>query len=150
AQKYSTTTGKINFFSSASKEDISADNNQVTAALNAANGELGFIVLIQSFEFENALMQTHFNENYMESDDYPKATFTGTIDDNSVVNYAVDGSYSVTVTGTLTMHGVSKSVTASGIITIKGSQATAKCGFSVTLADYGIVNDKADNIANNI
>lgn len=150
AQKYSTTTGKVSFFSDASAEDISASNNQVTAALNSATGEVGFIVLIQSFEFENALMQTHFNENYMESATYPKSTFTGTISNNSSVNYTVDGTYNVNISGTLTIHGVAKTVSTTGTIVIKGTQATAKCTFNVELADYGINNDKADNIANKI
>lgn len=150
AQKYTTTTGKVSFFSSASMEDITANNNQVTAAVNAETGELAFVVLIQSFEFDIALMQTHFNENYMESTKFPKATFVGSISNNSAVNYTVDGTYNVNVSGSLSIHGVTKTVSTTGTITVKGNQVTAKCTFDVVLADYGIKNDKKDNIANTI
>lgn len=150
AQKYKTTTGSVSFFSKAKLENIDAKNNQATALLDASNGNLAFIVLIKSFEFDKKLMQTHFNNNYMESDKYPKGTFDGKITNNSSVKYGTDGTYNVSVSGKLTIHGVTKNVTESGTVTVKGSNVTLKSTFKVKLSDYGIKNDKTKYIASEI
>ena len=149
-QKYKTTTGSVSFFSKATLEDIAAKNNQVTAIVDAAKGELAFIVVIKSFEFDKSLMQTHFNDNYMQSDTYPKSTFSGTISNNADVKYSVNGAYNVNFAGKLTIHGVTKDVTGSGTITVSGTNVTLASTFKVKLEDYGIKNDKIKNIASEI
>ncbi len=149
-QKYKTTTGSIGFFSKATLEDIEAKNNQVTGLLDASNGNLAFIVLVKSFEFDKSLMQTHFNDNYMQSDTYPKSTFDGKITNNGDVKYSANGTYNVTVSGKLTIHGVTKEVTSSGTATVSGTNVTLKSSFKIKLEDYGIKNDKIKNIASEI
>jgi len=149
-QMYKTTTASIGFFSKATLEDIDAKNNQVTGLLDASTGNLAFIVVIKSFEFDKALMQTHFNDNYMESDTYPKSTFDGKITNNADVKYGTNGSYSVTVSGKLTIHGVTKEVTATGKADVNGSTVTLTSKFKVKLEDYNIKNDKIKNIASEI
>ena len=152
AQKYYTKNGNISFFSKASLEKINADNNQVMSVLNTQNGDLQFSVLIKSFHFEKALMEEHFNENYMESDKFPKATFKGAVADISKVSFTTDGMYNVTVSGDLTMHGVTKKVSTTGTITIKGGKISADAKFFVKLADYNISIPKLvkDNIAESV
>nr|HQU57378.1 YceI family protein [Chitinophagaceae bacterium] len=77
--KYFTKNGKITFFSKASLENIEALNKSVTAVLDTKSGNIQFAVLMKGFEFEKALMQEHFNENYLESHKYPKAIFKGEV-----------------------------------------------------------------------
>lgn len=149
-QKYKTTTGSIGFFSKATLEDIEAKNNQVTGLLDASNGNLAYIVVIKSFEFDKSLMQTHFNDNYMQSETYPKSTFDGKITNNSSVKYGTNGTYDVQVSGKLTIHGVTKEVTAAGTVTVNGNTITLKSSFKVKIEDYGIKNDKIKNIASEI
>jgi uncharacterized membrane protein len=149
-QKYKTTTGSIGFYSKATLEDIEAKNNQVTGLLDASNGNLAYIVIIKSFEFDKSLMQTHFNDNYMQSETYPKSTFDGKITNNSSVKYGTNGTYEVQVSGKLTIHGVTKEVSASGTVTVNGNTITLKSSFKVKLEDYGIKNDKIKNIASEI
>lgn len=79
AQKYMTRSAQVSFFSSTAVENIEAINNEVASVFDAATGELVFIVPIKSFKFDRALMQEHFNENYLESDQFPKADFKGKI-----------------------------------------------------------------------
>ncbi len=150
AQKYKTTTGAISFYSHATIEDITAKNNQVTGLLESSTGELAYIVLIKSFEFSNALMQSHFNDNYMQSDTYPKSTFSGKITNNSEVDYSKNGDKQISVTGKLMIHGVTKDVTSVGTITVAGTNVTLKSTFKVKLEDYGIKNDRVKNIASEI
>lgn len=138
AQKYLTKNGSISFFSSTSFEDIEAHNKQVNAALNMEDGSVAFKVLIKSFKFEKALMQKHFNENYMESDKYPNAEFKGTIQKFDATKYSEDGTYDVTVKGKLTLHGVTKEITVDGKIKKSGDSITITCDFSVKLEDYKI------------
>jgi polyisoprenoid-binding protein YceI len=92
-------------------------------------------------------MEEHFNENYMESTLYPKASYKGKITNLSAVNFAVNGQYTVQTEGDLTMHNVSKKVTAPGKITVQNGKITAQSTFKVLLSDYkiaipGIVADK--------
>jgi len=152
AQKVYTKNGSISFFSKAPLENISADNNQVMSVLNQQTGELQFSVIIKSFKFKKALMEEHFNENYMESEKYPKASFKGTVADISKVNFAKDGNYNVTVAGDLTMHGVTNKVTAPGTITVKNGIPSAAGKFIVKLADYKVTIPKLvkDNISETV
>ena len=123
-------------------ENISAVNNQVQSVLSTKTGSLQFSLLVKGFHFEKALMEEHFNENYIESNKFSKSTFSGTIADVSKVNFAKDGVYPVSVTGDLMMHGVTKKTTAPGTITIKNGVVNASAKFSVKLADFNIVIPK--------
>ena len=138
AQKFFTKNGNISFFSTTSLENIKADNNQVMSVLNAATGEMQLSVLIKSFHFKKALMEEHFNENYMESNKFPKSTFKGNITDISKVNFNKDGNYPVTVSGDLFIHGISKKITTDGKINISGGKISGTAVFKVSLSDYAI------------
>ncbi len=150
AQKVMTRVGTTSFFSDAKLEDIAAHSRHTTILINKSTGAVAVKLSIRSFEFEKALMQEHFNENYMESEKYPEATFSGKITDLSKVIWNKDGSYLVTVEGKLTIHGVVKNVKETATIDVKGTKVNVKCALQVKLADYGINNDKADNIAQTI
>ncbi len=140
AQKYMTRTGKITFNATApnSPEKIEAINNEVACILDSKSGDIVFQVLIKSFKFERELMKEHFNENYLESDKYPKADFKGTVTKISEISFAKDGTYNVKVAGKLTIHGVSLDVNVPGTLTVKGNTVNAKAKFSVALKDYKI------------
>lgn len=138
AQKYITRTGKVSFFSSTPVENISAVNNEVGSVLDSKTGDVVFQIAIKSFKFEKALMEEHFNENYMESDKFPKSDFKGKIADISKVNFSKDGKYDVTAAGKLTMHGVTKDVSIPGTVTVKGGQAILNAKFKVKPQDYKI------------
>ena len=83
-------------------------------------------------------MQEHFNENYLESDKFPKSVFIGRIDDVSKVDFDKDAEYTVTVTGQLTIHGVTRTVTAPAILSVKNRVTIANATFNISLTDYKI------------
>lgn len=141
--KYFTRDGNISFFSKASVEDIEAINRKATCVVDPATGQMEFSMLIRAFEFEKELMKEHFNENYMESEKFPKSSFKGTIENASSIKWTVDGTYPVKVTGKMTIHGVTKDISASGNFTVKGGKVTGKSEFMVALADYNIKVEKA-------
>ena len=136
--KYYTKSGKIEFYSKASLEDIEAKNKTVSAILDSKSGVLQFSVLMKSFEFEKALMQEHFNTDYVESDKYPKAEFKGTITNNPNINYNKEGSYTAHVKGQLTMHGVTRDIETTGTIKTDGTQLETYATFTITLSDFNI------------
>jgi len=138
AQKYITKTGHIWFYSHTPMEEIEAHNRQVVSSLDASTGDLAFLLLIKSFEFKRALMQEHFNENYMESDKLPKSSFKGKITNLKQIDFKKDGTYAAEVTGDLTIHGVTKTVTYKGTITVKGTAIKAEAKFTIVPQDYGI------------
>jgi polyisoprenoid-binding protein YceI len=138
AQKYITKNGKISFFSDGQAEKIEAFNNQVNTAIDITSGDIVFKVLMKSFEFEKALMQEHFNENYVESAKFPNATFKGKITNLSEINFTKNGKYEAIVEGDLTIHGVTKKVKHTGIIEVKDGKILINAKFPVTLKDYDI------------
>jgi polyisoprenoid-binding protein YceI len=149
AQKYMAKNGYIGFYSHTAMEDIEADNNQVASVLDIATGDIVFQVLIKSFHFERALMEEHFNENYMESEKYPKSTFKGTITNLSSVNFSKNGTYEATVEGDLTIHNVTNKVIIKGTIEVVTGGINASSKFSVVPEDYkieipGVVREKID------
>lgn len=138
AQVYYTKNGSISFFSKTPLENISADNNQVISVLNIETGELQFSVLNNAFQFPKAKMEEDFNENYMESDRYPKSTFKGRIANISNITSLKEGIYKVTVQGNLMIHGVSKNITAPATITIKNGKISGASSFKIFIKDYNI------------
>lgn len=149
AQKYFTKDGKISFFSDAPLEKIEAHNNKASSVLDAETGNLEFAVLIKAFHFEKALMQEHFNENYLESNKYPKATFKGTITNMDDVDFTSNGKYEAMVEGNITIHGVTKPLSTKAHLTVKDGEIHAVSNFELTVADFEIEIPKVvrDNIA---
>jgi len=138
AQKFIAKNGHIWLYSYTPIEVIEAHNRQVVSILDAATGDLQFNLLVKSFEFKIALMQEHFNENYMESDQYPKSSFKGKIMDPDKIDVEKDGVYPASVSGDLMLHGITKTVTTTGTLEIKGGSITAKAKFTVSPKDYNI------------
>lgn len=137
-EQYFTRNGTITFFSSAPLEDITAENYNATAVLDTKTGDMEFSVLMKSFNFEKALMQEHFNENYVESELYPKATFKGKITDLGKVDFTTPGKYEVPVKGELTIHGVTKPVETTGHFDVKSPNVHGTAKFIVRPEDYNI------------
>lgn len=133
-----TRDGSTSFFSHAPLEDIEAVNDQTTAAIDFAKGEVVVKMLIKHFTFENALMQEHFNENYMESEKYPSAIFKGTIVTDEVIDLSQDGTYEVAIKGNLTIHGVQQATETNATITIAEGMVTASTKFIAKPADFDI------------
>jgi len=147
-----TKTGHLWFFSHTSVEDIEAHSHQAVAILVPAKGDIAIEVSILSFEFQKALMQEHFNENYMESAKYPKAKFLGKITNLDNIKFSKDGTYNATVEGTLTIHNVSQKIKADGTIEIKDGKIILKSKFSVAPKDYNIAIESrfSKNIASSL
>lgn len=138
AQKYITRNGFIQFFGETQFETIKADNNQVASILDTQTGEMVFQALMKSFHFEKALMEEHFNENFVESDKYPKAVFKGKITDPSSVDFTKNGVYNVQVEGELNLHNVTKKISEPGTIEVSDKGIEAKSKFKVIPEDYSI------------
>jgi hypothetical protein len=110
AQKLITKTGSIKFQASMpSYEEVAADNKSVSAVLEQSTGDFAALVLIKGFRFKVALMEEHFNENYMESEKFSKATFKGKIEDFDI-SEITNASKNFTLKGDLTIHGKTKQV----------------------------------------
>jgi polyisoprenoid-binding protein YceI len=137
-QKYMTKTGFISFFSHTPMEDIKGDNNQVASVIDISTGEMVFQVLIKSFHFEKSLMEEHFNENYMESDKFPKASFKGKITNLSAVDFKKTGSYEVLVEGDLTIRDVAKKMSVKGILEVVTGGINTNAKFIITPEDFDI------------
>jgi hypothetical protein len=135
---YMTRNGQASFFSKTPMENIEAVNNEVNSMINPITGEIVFAILVKGFRFEKALMEEHFNENYMESNKIPKSTFQGKIINLAKVDFTSDGSYPITVDGDLTIHGVKKHITPSGTLTVDNDKVTVMSSFLVKLADFNI------------
>lgn len=139
AQKYVSDQSRIRFYSSAPVEDIEAINTQSQSAMDLSNGGFAFSVPSDQFEFKKSLMQKHFNENYMESEKYPKSTFTGKLQDWSVFM----GEREVVASGELTIHGVTKKVAIPARLNIQNDRLMVDGVFSIALDEYKIKIPKA-------
>ena len=150
--RFYTKNAKIDFFSETPLEDIEAKNKSAVAVFDPKSGNLQFSLLIKGFEFKNEEMQDHFNEDYLESDKFPKAEFKGQIVNNASVNYTKPGTYNVQVKGLMTIHGVTKEVQSNGTIKVDTDGLKANSTFNIAMADYGIKISKLvrDKIAKTV
>lgn len=127
---------KIIFFSETKMENIEATNTVTKPVFNTKTGDFAVKAAHTAFQFKSSFMQEHYNENYMESEKYPYATFKGRV--KETIDYTKDGTYNVTMEGTLDMHGVELPRTITGTITIKGTTITMDSKFDVKVADHKI------------
>ena len=135
-QLYSVKTSEFSFFSKALMEDIEANNTKASSIINTANRELVVRIPIAQFQFRNRLMQQHFNENYLESEKFPYATFKGKI--NEMINFSKSGVYEVSASGTLNIHGVDQERTIKGKLIIAENTLNLDTKFDVMLIDHKI------------
>ena len=138
--KKTTTSGTISFNATTAKDaKPKAENKTVIASIDIVKGTVAFEVIVKNFSFENPMMQDHFNSPvWMDSEKFPTATFKGNIANLSAINFKKDGKYAAEVKGDLTIHGVTKSVSSAGFITVAGGSIKVESDFNVPLADYGI------------
>jgi len=135
-QLYNVKTSEFSFFSKALMEDIEAKNTKASSIINSANRELVVRIPIAQFQFSNRLMQQHFNENYLESEKFPYATFKGKI--NEMINFSKSGTYEVSASGTLNIHGVDQERTIRGKLSIGENTLNLDARFDVMLIDHKI------------
>lgn len=146
-----TKTGQISFEASVTSfEEIKAKNDKVYCVLNIKTGVLSIVALINEFEFKHALMKAHFNDNYMESDRYPKAIFKGKIAD---FNYNTIGTQlkEFKLRGRLEMHGHSKEITTTARLRKIKNSLEISSDFEVRTSDFDVtipsmVSSKISNI----
>ncbi len=135
SQKYTLEKSTITFYSDAPVEDIKAENSKAASLLNMTTGDIVFSIPIEEFEFEKDLMKKHFNEKYLETEKYPKATFQG-----KIIGFKteVSGEQETSAKGKLTMHGVTKEIEVQGIIDMTNNKPRIKANFKIRIADYNI------------
>jgi len=132
SQKMITRSGEIKFDATVpgAMDPVIANNNTVSSLFDKSTGDLVVQAMVKSFKFKSPLMEEHFNENYMESDKFPKTSFKG-----KVINYdSKSGNYEVE--GELTMHGVTNKVKSKMEITNEGGKVVISGAFIVKLNDY--------------
>lgn len=127
---------KISFFSETKLENIDATNNVTKPVFNAKTGDFAVKAQQTAFVFKSAFMQEHYNENYVESEKYPYATFKGKVKEN--IDFTQNGTYSVTMVGTLDMHGVEVPRTITGTVVVNNGTITMDSKFDVKVADHKI------------
>lgn len=152
--RFFTKKGQVTFDATTqdSPEDISARHNTLVAVLDIKSGNIQFSTLMKAFVFKKALMEEHFNENYVESEKYPKCEFKGSIVNNAIINYSKDGTYPAKVKGIMNLHGVSKEMEASGSVIVSAGVPQLMSTFSVLLSDFkisvpSVVSDKVSKKA---
>jgi hypothetical protein len=136
-EKYISRNGSIQFIASTPLETIDPINNHVSCILDTENGNIVFQLKMISFKFEKALMEEHFNEKYVESEKFPKATFQGKIKDwdTTLLN---GEKHMVLAIGNITIHGIKKEIIVNGIIKTNKINIFLSSSFDITLADFGI------------
>ena len=135
-QIYFTRNGFTRFYSKTTFEDIAAENNQVYAILDLTKKKLAFAMLLQGFQFRKELMQEHFNEEYVQSDRYPKASFEGSFSGEG--DLSVPGSHTIEVKGVLTLHGVSRPFITQATLSVAPGEMGAKSEFDLLPGDFNI------------
>jgi len=134
-ERYLTKEGYISFFSHSLVEDIKADNYQVLSIIDKKTGEIAIQLLMKSFMFKKALMQEHFNQSYVESYTYPKATFKGFIINLKELD---NQNGALEIKGILSIHGKEKEISIKANVQILKDQINLSGNFMVEVADFDI------------
>ncbi len=140
AQKKTTTSATVTFDATTPKDALpKATNNSVIGSINTKTGDVAFEASVKNFAFTNPTIQEHFNgSKWFHSDKYPVFSFSGKIEKVNKVNFSKDGTYNVTVNGTMKIREVSKEEKMKGTITVTGGKIKIDSAFEVDLPDYSI------------
>lgn len=130
--------GVASFFSEAPLENIDATNTEVLGAIDLAKGTLAVSMFIKGFHFDKSLMEEHFNENYLESDKFPKATFKGEIANFSSLDFSKKGSFEAEAKGEIEIHGVKKPLSTIVKFDVTPSTLSAATIFKLAVADFDV------------
>jgi polyisoprenoid-binding protein YceI len=146
AQKKTTTSATVSFDATTPKDGLpKAENKTVIGSINTQTGEVAFEAAVNNFSFSNPSMQQHFNgEKWMNSEQFPKFTFTGKITNIHKVKFNKNGTYKVTVNGDLTIKGITRKTNLSGTIKVTDGKIKIASTFSIKLADYNISGQPVD------
>ena len=137
--KYMTRTGSAHFVADGIiKDDVQARSNTVTAVLDASTGQVQARIPVNSFVFRKALMQEHFNENYLESHRFPNASFKGQIQGWNDQLLQKSGSQKIRFVGTIEVHGVARDINEAGLLEVSNGIIHLETDFKLVVADYGI------------
>ena len=136
-KKFNLERGEIGFTSNAELELIKASSKKFQGIIDPSTNQFAFVVLVQSFQgFNSELQREHFNEKYLESEKYPKASFTGKIIEQ--LDFTKDGTYEVRAKGDLDIHGQKQTRIIKSKLTIKNGVVSIETSFAVPLADHNI------------
>jgi polyisoprenoid-binding protein YceI len=147
AQKKTTSSATVSFDATTPKDDLpKASNNTVIGSIDTKTGDVAFEAAVKNFSFSNPKMQQHFNgANWMNSDQFPKFSFTGKIDKLNKVKWSKDGTYKVKVDGNLMVKDITKKANVEGTITVAGGKITVAADFNFKLSDYNITGQPIDS-----
>lgn len=138
--RYKIVEPSVNFFAGTPLEDIDGTSDKLVGVLDVEKNEFAFRIAMNSFQFPRALMQEHYNENYLETDKFPNADFKGSIEGE--VNWEENGTYSVQAVGDFIIHGVTKKYDIPATIVIDGDKKTLSATFEILLEDHDIKRPK--------
>lgn len=151
ADRYISSKSHIKFFSTTPVEDIEANNYASVSTINPETGEVVFSIPMQSFEFEKAMMQKHFNnEHFLETNVYPKSKLTGEITNLGEVDFSKNGTYEAKFKGEITIRDKTKPLEDNTTVEVNGNTVTATTEFYLTLADFGITFDEGEMVSTKI
>ena len=141
AQNYRSVTGEIHFKSDAPLELIEARSDKLQGVIDATKRNFAFKVSIKKFDgFNSSLQREHFNENYLETDEFPTATFSGRIIEK--IDFSKDGVYQIRAKGKLKIHGVTQERIIKSTLEIKGDKLLVNSKFTVLLVEHNIAIPK--------
>ncbi len=146
AQKKTTSTATVSFDATTEKDALpKAENKTGIASIDTKTGAVAFEVAVKNFAFSNPRIQDHFNgANWLNSDQFPKFSFTGTIEKVSKIKFTKNGTYTVKVNGNLTVKDISKPLTAEAVFTVADGKVKATTNFTIALADYNITGQPVE------
>lgn len=145
-QKKTTTSATVSFDATTPKDDgPKADNKTVIGSIDTKTGEVAFEAAVKNFSFSSPKMQEHFNGNsWMNSDQFPKFTFTGKIDKPNKIKWTKEGTFVLDVSGDLTIKGITKKINLVGTFVASGGKVKATTSFTINLADFNITGQPID------
>ena len=146
AQKKTTSTATVSFDATTEKDALpKAENKTGIASIDTKTGAVAFEVAVKNFAFSNPRIQDHFNgANWLNSDQFPKFSFTGTIEKVSKIKFTKNGTYTVKVNGNLTVKDISKPLTAEAVFTVADGKVKSTTNFTIALADYNITGQPVE------
>lgn len=138
--RYKIVEPSVNFFAGTPLEDIDGTSDKLVGVLDVEKNEFAFRIAMNSFQFPRALMQEHYNENYLETDKFPNADFKGVIEGK--VDWETNGEYEVVAKGEFTIHGISKMYKIPALIKVQEKVKSLEATFEILLEDHDIKRPK--------
>jgi polyisoprenoid-binding protein YceI len=136
-QEYLSKNGDVSFLSKAPLNEFEGKSSSLNGLVNLETNLLDFFVDLNTLKTGIGLRDSHMRENYLETEQFPFAEFTGKLVQQPTL--ILGAKTPVKAVGKFKIHGIEREIEVPGFLTlVQNGKVELDASFEILLSDYKI------------